>query len=312
MSDYFDKFYEIDFGNNSGVKETLRYQIADTPVSRIWLDRVRWHLALPDCHVFENQWMTTYPSLEKIQNLWRLMKRLVDEANSGEFIQVDYIDMPPEFDPDIDSRPILNYLHFEFHRFEEMLAGKMVGYDPLIQLNVEIHKLEAMISRINDQKTSLLSCGFFLHGNRMNSLTGGDYVVPISDPSLYQYWNYDDDFGDLVLGYHTVGKNIHHCWIDNDQDLIRRGFVRPQTTISNEVVLLFRGNDRYVGGCELTVKQIHQWIRDNDLEQHVDLSRPEHNVAGRPFLGHIVGNYSRDDINNIFEIGRVTGVRLVE
>lgn len=312
MSDFFDKFYEIDFSNERGNKETLRYQIADTPVSRIWLERVRWHLALPNCHVFGNQWAMTYPSLEKIQNLWRLMKQLVDEANSGKYIQVDYIDMPPEYDPDRDNRQLLNYLHFEFHRFEEMLAGTPVVYDPLQQLNVEIHKLEAMLEKVHDSKTAMLCCSFFLHGNRYQSPTGGDFEVPIEDPSLYQYWNYDDAFGDLLLGYHTVGKNLQHCWNDNDQELIRRNFIRPQTTISCEVMMNFRSGDRILGGCERTVESIHQWVRDNNLDQYIDLSRPEHNIAGNPFLGHIVGNYSRDDINSIFEMGKVTEARLVE
>ena len=312
MSDFFNKFYEIDFSNERGNKETLRYQIADTPVSRIWLDRVRWHLALPNCHIFDNQWAATYPSLEIIQDLWRVMKRLVDEANSGKFIQIDYIDMPPEYDPDIDNRDLLNYLHFEFHRFEEILAGTLVVYDPLQQLNVEIHKLEAMLETVHDSKTALLCCGFFLHGNRYASPTGGDFVVPIEDPSLYQYWNYDDAFGDLLLGYHTVGKNLQHCWHDNDQELIRRNFIRPQTTISCEVMMKFRSGARQVGGCEHALERIRQWVRDNDLDQYVDLSRPEYNIAGNPFLGHIVGNYSRDDINSIFEMGKVTDARLVE
>lgn len=311
MTTLLNKFYEIDFTNGEKT-ETLRYQIADTPVSRIWLDRVRWHLALPDCHVFSNQWMTTYPTLEKVNALWRNMKRLVDEANSGKYIKVPYIDMPADFDQSIDNRPLLNYLHYQFHKFEEELEGKIIGYDPLQELNVEIHRLEAMIDKIGNNEQCLLSCGFFLHGDRMRSATGGDYVVPIEDPELYKYWNYDDEFGDLVLGYHTVGKNIHHCWMDNDIELIRTGMIRPQQTISNEVVLLFRGGPRVVGGVDGIVKKIHKWVEDNDLRQYVDMTQPYNNVAGRPLIGKIVGNYTRDDVNAILELGRVSKTRLVE
>lgn len=309
MNDFLNIYYEIDFANNNQ-KETLRYKIADTPVSRIWLDRVRWHLALPDCHIFNNQWKTTYPSIEKIQKLWRSMKKLVDDANSGQFIKVDYIDMPPEYDPNADNKSILNYLHFEFHRFEEIPDRPILEYDPLIQLNVQIHELECMLVTPDDNQEMTLSCGFFLHGTK--PINGGDFVVPIEDPSLYQYWNYDDDFGDLLLGYHTIGKDLHHCWIDNDKDLIIKGFVRPQTTISNEVNCLFRGNGRNVGACDRTVQEIHDWVRDNNLDQYIDLSKPEHSLVGRPFLGKLEGNYTRDDINSILENNHVESVRLIE
>jgi len=311
MTTMLNKFYEIDFTDGTRT-ETLRYQICDNPVSRIWLDRVRWHLALPNCHIFDNQWMTTFPTLEKVSAMWRRMKHLVDEANSGQYIQVPYIDMPAEFDPSIDNRPMLNYLHYQFHKFEEELVGQVVVYDPLQELNVVIHKIEAMVDRVGDLENSLLSCGFFLHGDRMQSADGGDYTVPIEDPELYKYWNYDDEFGDLVLGYHTVGKNIHHCWIDNDIELVKIGMVRPQRTISNEVVLLFRGGPRVVGGVDGIVKKINTWVEENDLGQYVDMTQPYNKVAGRPLVGKIVGNYTRNDINEIFELGRVSAVRLIE
>jgi len=310
-----NKFYEIDFTN--GIRtETLRYQICDNPISRIWLDRVRWHLALPDWHIFNNQWITTFPTLEKVSEMWRNMKKLVDEANSGQYIKIPYIDMPSEFDPNIDSRPILNYLHYQFHKFEEELAGKTFDYDPLQELNVEIHRFEVMFDRITNTDSSLLSCGFFLHGDKTKSPDGGDYEVPIEDMDLYKYWNYNEMFGDLVLGYHTIGKNIHHCWIDNDIDLVKNGMVRHQKTISNEVVLVFRGvrsgDPRFAGGVHNVIKQVHQWVKDNELEQYIDMSLPYNNLVSRPLLGKIVGNYTRNDINEIFELGRVATVRLVE
>jgi hypothetical protein len=88
--------------------------------------------------------------------------------------------------------------------------------------------------------------------------------------------------------------------------------VRPQQTISNEVVLLFRGGPRVVGGVDGIVKKIHKWVEENDLGQYVDMTQPYNNVAGRPLVGKIVGNYTRNDINEIFELGRVSAVRLIE
>jgi len=311
-----NKFYEIDFTDGTRI-ETLRYQIVDTPVAELWLDRVRWHLALPDCHIFANQWIVTLPTLEKVQSMWRNMKKLVDEANSGQYIQVSYIDMEPEFNPKADNRKILNYLHLQFHQFEEELRGKIVGYDPLQELNVEIHRIEAMLDRALDNSGLIagdVSCGFFLHGSAHTAPISGTHTVPIDDMSLYQYWQHNTTFGDLLLGYHTVGKNLEHCWRDGDIDLVKTGMLRPQQTVSNEVVLAFRGNDVPSGAREWKkeVDAIQQWVKDNDLAQYVDMSQPYHNISGRPLLGRIVGDYTIEEINEIFELGRIKTVRLIE
>jgi len=308
MADFLNKYYEIDFSDGTRT-ETLRYQIADTPVSQIWLNCVRYHMQSPDWHIYDNQWIKTYPTLEKVQALWKSMKTLVDDINAGTHLKIDHIDMPSEFDPTIDNRPLLNYLHFEFHRHHEnniRSTRLRKGLDPLSQLNIDVHTLETWIPNLNDKSHTVLSCGFFLYSSRPSE--GGN--VPIPDTRLYEYWNHDAQFGDFLLGYHTVGKNIFHCSYDNDVDLVKKGFVRPQRTISTETLLHFE-NHRPGYAAGLT-KKGHEWVKNNDLEQYIDLSLPENNVSCHPLLGCLQGNYTKDDINNILELGRVTTVRLVE
>ena len=90
--------------------------------------------------------------------------------------------------------------------------------------------------------------------------------------------------------------------------------LRPQRTISNEVVLSFRGRPLAEGfqGWKEAVDAIQQWVEDNDLAQYVDMSQPYHNISGRPLIGRIVGNYTMQEVNEIFELGRVATVRLIE
>jgi hypothetical protein len=304
-------YYDIDFTDRVST-ETIRYKIVDTPVSRMWLDRVRWHLALPNCRVFENQWIVTPPTLKAIEDLWRVMKLDVDKANSGEYIKVDHIEMPDEYNNDIDVAPILNYLHYEFHKYEETTEALITHYSPLTRLNVDIHRLETMVKQFKGKGHNVMpSAGFFLTGDALRSPTGGDRTVPIEDQSLYEYFNYNPKFGDLQLGYHTVGKNICHCYKDNDVDLVKKRMLRPQTTISNEVMLKFPRINEF-DGFNKQLPNMLRWVHANVLDEYVDMSLPINRVVSHPLLGEMTNGYTFDDVCNILSLGTISTVRLVE
>jgi len=323
---FTDKRYKVNFVNRNGDTsdtKSMTWRIVDTPVANAWLQTVRWMLAVPDWHIFENQMSTFIPTLEKTRAVWRNMKRLVDEANSGQYVQLDgKIEMPEEFDHNVNNQPLLNFLHYEFHRFEEAVASQRVGkaytYDPLMILNVEIHKLEKMVkmftpgSDVLNTDKILMTCTFFLTTNNRKLLPNPDVDKIAIKPEWYPYWNHSHDYGDMLLGYHTVGKNIMHCWHDNDTDLIKKDMIRPQRYIGNEVLIMFRGTPRSPNEAEHHVTLIHKWIKDNGLEQYVDLTRPEHNVSGQPLLGKIEGTYSRQEISDLFENYLVQGVEILE
>lgn len=300
-----NKFYEIDFSDNVRT-HTLRYKIDDNPVSRIWLGRVRLSLASPDCHIGSNQFVTTVATDEKIEATWAVIKRLVDEVNSGQFIKAPFIDMPMKYGWNNDNINILNFLHLQFHKFQEETTDLNVGYNPLHQLNVEIHALESLIEcQLDANKPAWLSCVFHLVSDVPI------IEVPIDDQDLYKYWNYDEAFGDLVLGYHTVGKNIHQCWLSNDINLVKTGMVRAQRTISNEVCLLFNPSEP-PGQRASYITLVQNWVRDNDLNQYIDMTQLCNNIVGAPYLGSLVENYTREDINSILEQCKVSNVRLIE
>lgn len=305
---FLDTFYEIDFASKDKVT-TLTYQIVDTPVSQIWLDRVRWIMQVHNYSVFENQWANVLPDSKEIIDLWGTMKHLVDETNSKQYVDVDFIDMPDVIDPTADNQKMLNYLHHVFHMHIEKVGDTHRTYNPLVQLNVYIHKLEKLVLNLKNIENTIVNYSFFLHGDVKNSAIGGDHTVPILDKSLYKYWDHPDKFGDLLLGYHTIGKNIHHCCLDNDIELVKTGGVRPQTTIGNEVILQFRRGKTDISNQH---KMIDKWIKNNNLESFIDMSAPENRVAALPLLGRIQDTYSIEEISDLFKTSKVTTTRLIE
>lgn len=294
-----DRFYEIDFTNGSDVK-TLRYQIIDSPIADIWCNIVQGALVSTDCHISNNQWIHNAPN-DTIHSLWERMKLLVEELNTGLHGQLPQLAMPAQYDPNIDYSEILNYLHLQFHEFSEQEQNHTTDYTPVSELNVLIHKIEAVLQQ------GPMSCGFYLD---WQFSTASPRVINIEDMELYQHWTPVRTFGDMMLGYHTIGKNLWMCYKDNDTDLVRSGMFRQQQTISNEVNLIFRSdlkrynkNNNFLFLCK--------WLEDNKLTQYVDMSKPYNCAIGEPLLGKLTGTYTPADIGGILSLGRVGMVRLL-
>ena len=311
-----DKEYHIIYKHKyDGSKKTLVYRFVDSPVVDLFLGRIRSVMSKEKWWVFENQWSTYIPSLEKINAVWKIMYDLVQEANSKKYVDVDYIDMPESFDPLVQQQPLLNHLHYEFHRFEEEVENEPhrridQSYDPLMILNVEIHALEKLMSIYDDRYDpnpahALFACGFMIHNGHLDK-------IAIEDPELYKHWHYPDEFGDMVLGYHTVGKNTMHCYQDKDIELVKKGMVRPQKFIGPEVMLMFRGWPRNIKEPAMMTTGINNWIRDNNLESYIDMSLPENNLPSSPLLAKLQGNYTREEISDLFFYHTVETVELKE
>lgn len=320
MYNYLDKWYHVILKHRtdaSAAAQRLSFRLIDTPVTALWLETVRETVADPNFKVYYNQMASFIPTLEKIQNIWAEMYQGVQAVNSKQWIDIDYLDMPEHFDPNNNPQALLNHLHYEFHRFEEAILTERWriidnSYDPLQIVNVLIHKLEQMttnwFSGFDLEKTLLVST-FFIH--RTNPTDGNPSLSlrPITD-DLYQYWNPSDSNGVLLLGYHTVGKTLYHCYRDNDVNLIRQGMVRPQVTIGTETQMFFGGWP--VVDQQPLLEGMHQWVRDNQLENYVNSYEPKHSLSQQPLLGKIQNNLTRQQVSDLFEHYLVETVELEE
>lgn len=299
-----DRFYEIDFTDGNHVK-TLRYQIVDSPIADAWCNIVEGALTSANGRVCDNQWIQKAPD-DTIELMWSRMKALVDDLNTGRYGTSPELFMPSAFDPNVNHSELLNYLHLQFHKFAEQNLSK--DYNPIIELNPLIHNIEAML------QGGPMSCGFHLEWDYSESLPR---VINIEDMSWYRYWASSRKFGDMTLGYHTVGKNLWMCYKDNDIDLVRTGMVRPQKTISSEVNLIFKSDpkqrwaDVHRAAKNNNFLRMCNWIKNNKLTKHIDMTKPYNCVTGQPLLGKLVGAYTPTDIGHILNLGKVGAVRLL-
>lgn len=262
---------------------TLDYEIIDSPVSRIWARLTKQSLS-GNSHISTNQWTTCWPTEEYITDLWDKIE--TRSAAKG----------LPLADR---TQSALNQLHKEFHS-----KGEAEGDNDLEELNTPIHSLEHALRLIKSPWRWNSQVGFYLEPS---------FTEPITDNSLYQYWDYNPTDNDLCLGYHTIGKNLYQCWRDNDSQLIRDGMLRPQITISTEVNLVFtRGNPIFDPLDELS-NRVDGWITHNELTKFVNRAAPENQYLGTPLLGKYIGTLTSAQINQAIQQGaRAISTKLID
>lgn len=154
-------------------------------------------------------------------------------------------DIPPEWFNNV-NRESLNQLHLKFHELAERIAN-----DPAInQLNYIVHNAESCLLNIHwKQKFSNLILN--LNVFAQEPLTADDYL---------EFTEYSVAPGTLMLSYDTIGKNLYHCYKDNDIDLIGSGMVRPKLNLTSAISC-------YIGGSidNREPSRYHKWCDDNDI-----------------------------------------------
>lgn len=190
------------------------------------------------------------------------------------------------------SQKYLNDLHEQFHRFEE--ASKRNNHfgptrDALGQLNVLIHWVENAYKMLSGTHINQFLT-YYLHPNQFGPLEDSDYEL--TRISL--------NFGDLMLGYGTTGKNLYHCYIDNDHKVVKDRLIRPQKTISTEVLALFPLQDADPSFEKEQNQRFENWCKEADVSKFgYDISRPEHRIGHIP-LGKLSQKFSLSDAKEIF------------
>jgi hypothetical protein len=199
---------------------------------------------------------------------------------------------------DLDiTRNVLNKLHQQFHVFEESKTeldqllfpfGREIRrqvYSAFNQLNHSVHALEALVNKTND------SIVWYQEADLDNA-----YHIDIA-PEIRNCWASSSMIrqpGALYAGYSTIGKNIFHACIDNDEQLVKQGLLRPQQFIDSEVILYT--NTHSFASQELILGQVNTWVKTNHLESYIDLSLPEHQYFTQPYLGQ-----AKIEDNSIFK-----------
>jgi hypothetical protein len=164
------------------------------------------------------------------------------------------------------NKNILNILHAEFENYNYRLNNiekendnckKFFYNNDLIenfsQLNINIHNFESLIKTNNSDCSCLI---YFKNDTYQEQLKLEDYFLFSSELK----------WGNIYLGYNTIGKNFLNCFLDNDIEKVKNKEINPQKKFSSEFYINFC--DTYNDVLNINNFDFYNWWIKNNISQY--------------------------------------------
>lgn len=159
----------------------------------------------------------------------------------------------------------LNRIHEEFHRYVEMCDKET--------LNPKVRETESLCHRLNDLVHLTEIAEKNRHEKRPDKrviATATPHMQVDYDVSDYEFFETTMRKGFIYLGYATPGKNLYHCYCDNDISVIENKMVRQSQGLSNELhIELDTPNTEIDTNYESWVMEnYYKWCEDNNVKDY--------------------------------------------
>jgi hypothetical protein len=261
----------------------LYYYIIESDLANRWVKITKENQAREDKRLNYKFTNTVYKHIDKVRN------RLTDCINK---INKMYDEPLPIYEdvPELTTFH-LNYLHEEFERYgdrmQELIDGKIHWstnmHDNFLVLNELIHLHEDVLK----SKTAEFPNMAVLYDYYPQEL---HYPILESD----KLWLTNQlRWGELYLGYNTLGKDWLKVHIDNDIEVIERDQVRPQIRFAAEAWMNF-GPD---SSNYWSTLQFEKWVKGlpKEIQKRVPINDLNKLSLGRYKIGNLIVN---DDFIN--------------
>lgn len=249
----------------------LKFHLYDTTLCDKWLEMIKYYTTRPDTKISYN--FNNYINAD-LPEITKQLKQCCIEINQ------EYNKPIPVYDT-IDN-PRLNELHEKFETWgEEYTNG-----DGMFTKSLEekMNRLNELIHRCEDCIDDTHEYSWHPMGLLVDLYPLGKHT-PISNPDRLLL---DSDYrwGDLYLGYNTLGKDWIEVMLNNDLDVVERGMVKPQQRFAAEAWINF-GPD--MQPQHLAREFVNWWSK---LPEHLRKKVPINNMnelnIGRFQLGEII------------------------
>lgn len=226
--------------NDLNQTKILQWTIRNSGLATRWANLVKSTPRQNDNYHSEFDWWMAGYTQEHFDKIVSTMATVCARLNADKGF-----DIPSDWFENV-TRDSLNQLHLEFHE----LAERTPNDSDVNQLNYIVHNAESCLSNIRwNKKFSNLIVNFNVFAQEL--LMTDDYL---------EFDTYNILPGSLILGYDTIGKNLFHCYTDQDLELVSKHMVRPKITLTSAV-------NCYINGMQETQEpqNYYKWGDDNDL-----------------------------------------------
>lgn len=298
---------------------TLTFDIHDTPICDSWREVINRKLNQEDVDPNQEILHYSFPNMDNMEFLHNEILGYIQSARKF----VPELQWPDDYQ-DITQHE-LNYLHQEFHKAEDRLHLERISPRKLPEvttafekINFLIHSIETIVRKETTDNISVNSYKMInfgkWDGELRNKVTDDQRPwfrpTPVTNQKQVR----------LMLGYATIGKNLQHCAVDDDPQVVRDRMLSPQMDIGGEALLVYNGD---FGKHEpLTAEQesqhhdnrIKNFIERYELEQYVDWQDPIHRYGCPPQLGVVSDEHDNWTLTDYYVIAKskLLGVELRE
>lgn len=301
-------------------KQEIEYWLLDHPVAIAWYNIISKKLQAETYCKPENGLDIGFPKKMTPDAINNMIFNRIENINSSHDKKIIW----PKDITEI-SQDTLNRLHQEFHETEEHYRSYKDLSDytrkQFIDVNYLIHSLEnqnKFIHHLKNPNTSYNNYRVCKFGSVKNDERFG---IPVTDELVQYFKPQYSEFANrvkLTLGYSTIGKDLGHCVIDNDVEVVKSGLLRPQKYIRGEhmwIQTIYRiRTEKQVKEYQNNIlERTKKWVSDNNLSQYVDLDDPHHKYTHKPELAYVADRFSdwtEDQWWELWSSWTWTGVRI--
>lgn len=280
----------IVFENYKGEEKSFDWEMVETRYARAWKDLMlnwkdQWKLGVPE---FKDKWFISSTN-EDFSNYIKQIKELVEIIDSLGEHYVGSADIHDDI-----TREELNRIHEEFHKYVETCEKDSP--------NAKVRETEELCHRLND----LVHLTEIAEKNR-HQIRPDKRIIATATPHMqvpyeeedYEHFKCSMLAGWIYVGYATPGKNLFHCFCDDDMPVVEKELVRQSQGLSNEIHIELDGMDNVDPTYERGIKSnYYNWCKKNDVKKYgYDYTKPIYN-PGRIPLAKPVGDI--DDLVYFF------------
>lgn len=153
-----------------------------------------------------------------------------------------------------------------------------------LTLNRLIHLWELLIGNTKPQHNPQNLEDVWKSTHLQFSVGNTQNTIPF-DQLDYFFFKDEKKWGDLLLGYNTLGKHISECAVGNDVDAVSRQEIRTQDHFSTETYMAFKPDVPY---DKFEINIIAEWIKENNLIDTWDWTDRTKSSIGFCVLGSLI------------------------
>jgi hypothetical protein len=271
---------EVTFLDDQDHEHCINFSILDSDLANRWVELVQQGYNDSAKHIHSS---LANISSKSIPRLHARLNSVIGNINNQSQFNLPTYDSVAEIDA-----TVLNDLHEKFEEYGVQIENL---HNNFIDLNELIHACEDVIKPQNIDSLPVMHCQFdFYPQDSFNPILEQDKI----------FLETEFKWGNIYLGYNTLGKDWLKVCLDNDIEVIERDMVKPQNRFAAETFINFGPdcNSHHVQ------RSFSNWY--NTLPEELKIKVPINNLnelcLGRFIVGRIIINeyflkYD-SDINN--------------